>query len=98
MIEDSITEALKAAALAGIDVSLMVARREPDHRLVHWAANTYFADGGRIGESPTMGSGDWRKFVPGAEPGRPVTSPHNPVLDRPGGAPAPAGAETAPTS
>ncbi len=46
-------------------------------------ATTYFADGVRIVESPTMVSGDWRKFVPGAEPGRPVTSPHNPVLADP---------------
>jgi phytanoyl-CoA dioxygenase PhyH len=46
-------------------------------------ATTYFADGVRVVASPTMVSGDWRKFVPGAEPGRPVTSPHNPVLADP---------------
>jgi cardiolipin synthase len=44
VIEDSLTEALKAAALSGVDVSLMIAKREPGHRLVHWAARTYFAD------------------------------------------------------
>jgi hypothetical protein len=46
-------------------------------------ATTYFADGVRIVAAPTMVSGDWRKFVPGAEPGRPVSSPHNPVLTAP---------------
>ena len=49
VIEDSITEALKAAALAGVQVSLMVANREPGHRLVHWAAATYFADVAKAG-------------------------------------------------
>ena len=44
VIEDSLNEALKAAALSGVDVSLMIAEREPGHRLVHWAASTYFAD------------------------------------------------------
>lgn len=42
-------------------------------------ANTYFADGARIVDSPTMVSGDWRKFVPGAEPGQPAASRLNPV-------------------
>ena len=46
-------------------------------------APTYFADGVRVVATPTMVSGDWRKFVPGAEPGRPVASPHNPVLIAP---------------
>jgi len=46
-------------------------------------ATTYFADGVRVVPAPTMVSGDWRKFVPGAEPGRPVASEHNPVLERP---------------
>ncbi|WP_300014927.1 phytanoyl-CoA dioxygenase family protein [Pseudonocardia sp.] len=43
-------------------------------------ATTYFADGVRVVDSPTMISGDWRKFVPGAEPGAVVASPHNPVI------------------
>jgi hypothetical protein len=46
-------------------------------------ATTYFADGTRVVPSPTMVSGDWRKFIPGAEPGQPVTSPRNPLLDSP---------------
>jgi hypothetical protein len=43
-------------------------------------ATTYFADGVRVVEQPTMISGDWRKFIPGAEPGAVVASPHNPLL------------------
>jgi hypothetical protein len=41
---------------------------------------TYFADGTRIIDSPTMVSGDWRKFVPGTAPGEPVASEYNPLL------------------
>lgn len=43
-------------------------------------ATTYFADGVRVVEAPTMVSGDWRKFIPGAEPGAVVASDHNPLL------------------
>ena len=42
-------------------------------------ANTYFADGARVVESPTMISGDWRKFMPGVEPGQVIDSEYNPV-------------------
>jgi ectoine hydroxylase-related dioxygenase (phytanoyl-CoA dioxygenase family) len=48
-------------------------------------ATTYFADGTRVVPSPTMVSGDWRKFIPGAEPGHVVASDRNPLLERPGG-------------
>lgn len=43
-------------------------------------ATTYFADGVRVVQQPTMVSGDWRKFIPGAEPGVVVASPRNPLL------------------
>ena len=43
---------------------------------------TYFADGTRVVPSPTMVSGDWRKFIPGAEPGQVVASPTNPIAER----------------
>jgi len=43
-------------------------------------ATTYFADGVRVVPSPTMVSGDWRKFIPGAEPGHVVASPCNPLV------------------
>jgi ectoine hydroxylase-related dioxygenase (phytanoyl-CoA dioxygenase family) len=46
-------------------------------------ATTYFADGVRVVPSPTMVSGDWRKFIPGVQPGQVVTSPHNPLLPLP---------------
>ncbi len=42
-------------------------------------ANTDYADGARIVNEPTMVSGDWRKFVPGVEPGDVAASPLNPV-------------------
>ena len=42
-------------------------------------ANTYYADGARIVDQPTMVSGDWRKFIPGAGPGDIAASELNPV-------------------
>ena len=42
-------------------------------------ANTYFADGARVVKEPTMVSGDWQKFIPGADPGGVVASEFNPV-------------------
>ncbi len=42
-------------------------------------ANTFFADGARVVDAPTMVSGDWRKFLPGVEPGGVAASPLNPV-------------------
>ena len=47
-------------------------------------ATTYFADGTRVVPSPTMVSGDWRKFIPGVDPGEIVASLRNPLLERPG--------------
>ncbi|WP_428343006.1 phytanoyl-CoA dioxygenase family protein [Mycobacterium sp.] len=46
-------------------------------------ATTYFADGVRVVPKPTMVSGDWRKFLPGVEPGDVVASPYNPLLPLP---------------
>lgn len=43
-------------------------------------ATTYFADGVRVVEAPTMVSGDWRKFIPGTEPGAVVASARNPLV------------------
>ncbi|WP_254606475.1 phytanoyl-CoA dioxygenase family protein [Sphingomonas bacterium] len=42
-------------------------------------ANTFFADGARIVADPTIVSGDWRKFMPGCEPGGLAESDLNPV-------------------
>ncbi|MHC1559194.1 phytanoyl-CoA dioxygenase family protein [Actinomycetospora sp. C-140] len=42
---------------------------------------TYYADGARIIDAPTMVSGDWRLFVPGTEPGERAASSRNPLLE-----------------
>ncbi|MEM6533630.1 MAG: phytanoyl-CoA dioxygenase family protein [Myxococcota bacterium] len=42
-------------------------------------ANTFFVDGARVVDSPTMVSGDWQKFMPGVGPGEPAASELNPV-------------------
>jgi len=42
-------------------------------------ANTYFADGARVINEPTMVSGDWKKFIPGVDPGGIAASKLNPV-------------------
>ena len=42
-------------------------------------ANTYFADGARVVDKPTMISGDWQKFIPGVGPGEVAASVLNPV-------------------
>ncbi|MEM9223829.1 MAG: phytanoyl-CoA dioxygenase family protein, partial [Pseudomonadota bacterium] len=42
-------------------------------------ANTFFADGARVLDQPTMVSGDWNKFIPGVGPGEIAASDNNPV-------------------
>ena len=42
-------------------------------------ANTYFRDGARVINSPTMVSGDWQKFMPNVKPGEVAASPLNPI-------------------
>ena len=42
-------------------------------------ANTYFADGARVVDNPTMISGDWKKFIPETNPGEIVSSNLNPI-------------------
>ena len=43
-------------------------------------ATTYFEDGARVIDAPHMVNGDWRRFMPGVEPGEVIDSPLNPVL------------------
>jgi hypothetical protein len=43
-------------------------------------ANTYYADGARVVEEPTMISGDWQKFLPGVAPGAVAASDFNPIV------------------
>jgi hypothetical protein len=47
-------------------------------------ATTYFADGTRVVESPTMISGTWQEFLPGAVAGGPAATSINPVVGRKG--------------
>ena len=42
-------------------------------------ANTYYKDGARVINSPTMVSGDWQKFMPNVKPGDIAASPLNPI-------------------
>jgi len=42
-------------------------------------ANTYFADGTRVVNNPTMISGDWKKFIPETNPGEIISSNLNPI-------------------
>jgi ectoine hydroxylase-related dioxygenase (phytanoyl-CoA dioxygenase family) len=42
-------------------------------------ANTYYVDGARVVNQPTMVSGDWQKFIPDTAPGAVAASPLNPV-------------------
>jgi len=42
-------------------------------------ANTFFVDGARVVDAPTMVSGDWNKFLPGIGPGDVAASHLNPV-------------------
>jgi len=42
-------------------------------------ANTFYADGARVVNAPTMVSGDWQKFMPGVGPGEIAASALNPV-------------------
>jgi ectoine hydroxylase-related dioxygenase (phytanoyl-CoA dioxygenase family) len=45
-------------------------------------ATTYFEDGARVIDAPHMVNGDWRRFMPGVEPGQVINTPLNPVLFR----------------
>lgn len=45
-------------------------------------ATTYFEDGARLVDAPTMVSGDWEKFLPGARAGEPIDTPRNPIVSR----------------
>ena len=45
-------------------------------------ATTYFADGAPLVERPTMVSGDFEKFLPGARPGVVIDTPLNPIVSR----------------
>ena len=60
-----------------LSVHTAAANRTRQSRVV--LANTFYADGARVLDRPTMVSGDWRKFIPGVEPGEVAASELNPV-------------------
>ncbi len=43
-------------------------------------ATTYFADGAAVVPRPTLVSGEWQHFLPGAQPGEVIDTPVNPVV------------------
>ena len=43
-------------------------------------ATTYFADGAKVVPSPTLVSGEWQQFLPGAQPGEVIDTPMNPIV------------------
>ena len=53
------------------------ANRTKQTRIV--LANTFFADGARIVNEPTMVSGDWQKFIPNVGPGEIAATTLNPI-------------------
>lgn len=59
-------------------------------------ANTFYADGARVVDRPTMVSGDWQKFIPDTGPGEPAISRLNPVCWPPAEDPAPPGPDLIP--
>mgnify|MGYP001075587346 CR=1 FL=1 len=49
---------------------------------MYWSssvANTFFEDGARVINEPTMVSGDWQKFIPNVGPGEIAASELNPI-------------------
>ena len=51
-------------------------------KLMYWSssvANTFFEDGARVINEPTMVSGDWQKFIPNVGPGEIAASELNPI-------------------
>jgi cardiolipin synthase len=44
VLDEAIAEALRTAALAGVDVRVMISAREPGWPVPNWAANTYAAE------------------------------------------------------
>lgn len=49
LLDESVMEALRAAALAGVDVSVMISAGGPGQYLPYWAANTFKAEAAAAG-------------------------------------------------
>jgi ectoine hydroxylase-related dioxygenase (phytanoyl-CoA dioxygenase family) len=58
------------------------ARGNATNRSRQVMATTYFADGAKLVDNPTMVSGDFEKFLPGARPGAVIDTPLNPIVSR----------------
>lgn len=43
-------------------------------------SDTYFEDGARLVDSPSMFSGDWQKFMPARRAGDPIATELNPIV------------------
>ena len=61
------------------NLSFHTASRNGTNRSRIALANTYYRDGARVIDSPTMVSGDWQKFMPNVKPGDVAASPLNPI-------------------
>ena len=61
------------------NLSFHTASRNRTNRSRIALANTYYRDGARVINSPTMVSGDWQKFMPNVKPGDVAASPLNPI-------------------
>lgn len=49
ILDETVMEALKAVALAGVDVAVMISARGPGQYLPYWAANTFMAEAAEAG-------------------------------------------------
>lgn len=49
ILDETVMEALKAVALAGVDVAVMISARGPGQFLPYWAANTFIAEAAEAG-------------------------------------------------
>ncbi|WMS44661.1 phytanoyl-CoA dioxygenase family protein [Acuticoccus sp. MNP-M23] len=61
------------------NLSFHTAARNRTNRSRLVLANTYYVDGARVIDSPTMVSGDWQKFMPGVGPGEVASTDRNPL-------------------
>jgi len=76
-IEDGPFEIGEVSFHHNLSFHTAAANRTRQSRIV--LANTYYADGARVLEQPTMVSGDWQKFMPGIAPGEIAASKLNPI-------------------
>lgn len=59
ILDEMIAEALKTAALSGVDVRVMISARGPDRYVAYWAANTFAADVVRAGAKVLLYQGGY---------------------------------------